>query len=215
MASVDNGPEVSHKKGPGVKKAKKLNTKVDMTPFVDVAFLLITFFIFTATMSAPTTMDLNMPKDTEKDKDLTKVKQSGALTILVARDNKLFYYEGELDPTGSNFKSATFKDIRTEIINKKKAVMATYYPDPACEAKAKAEGKSIDDACKQKDFFVVIKPTKEATYGNIVNVLDEMTINKVARYALVDPGESEVQAIDLTLGPAPAATAAPAAPKAN
>ena len=84
MASIEGGGDSGgHKKGPGVKKAKKLSTRVDMTPMVDLGFLLITFFIFTATMSSPKTMDLNMPKDSEKKEDETKVKQSGALTIML------------------------------------------------------------------------------------------------------------------------------------
>lgn len=210
MASMDTGGDDSgHKKGPGVKKAKKLNTRVDMTPFVDIGFLLITFFIFTATMSAPTTMDLNMPKDTDKKDEETKIKQSGALNILLGKDNSLFYYEGELtsDNASQIFKSASFKEIRDVIIRKKKEVMDKYYPDPDCEAKAKAEGKSIDDACKQKDFFVVIKPTNDANYKGVLDILDEMTINKVARYALVPPFESELQLVHASEGAAP-----PAAP---
>jgi len=144
MASMDTGGgDGGQKKGPGVKKAKKLNTRVDMTPFVDIGFLLITFFIFTATMSAPTTMDLNMPKDTDKKDEETKVKQSGALNILLGKENSLFYYEGELDPTGANFKSATFKEIRDVIIKKKKEVVDKYVSDPACEAEAKAKGKTV------------------------------------------------------------------------
>ncbi|MFV0607366.1 MAG: ExbD/TolR family protein [Niabella sp.] len=201
MASLDTGGDGGgHKKGPGVKKAKKLNTKVDMTPFVDIGFLLITFFIFTATMSSPTTMDLNMPKDTDKKDEETKVKQSGALNILLGKDNSLFYYEGELLPDGSNFKSETFSGIRNVIINKKKEVMSKYYPDPACEAKAKAEGKSIDDACKQRDFFVIIKPTENANYKGVVDILDEMTINKVARYALVKPFDTELDLVKASEG---------------
>ncbi len=209
MASLDTGDGGGHKKGPGVKKAKKVNPRVDMTPFVDVGFLLITFFIFTATMSAPTTMDLNMPKDTDKKDQETKIKESGALNILLGKDGSLFYYEGELLPDASNFKSETFKGIRDVIINKKKEVMSKYYPDPACEAKAKAEGKSIEDACKQKDFFVVIKPTDDADYKGVVNILDEMTINKVARYALVKPFDTELELVKVSEGASP--TAAPAA----
>src|SRR6185295_13160446 len=96
MASIDSGGgDSGHKKGPGVKKAKKLSTRVDMTPMVDLGFLLITFFIFTATMKSPTTMDLNMPKETDK-KDETKIKQSGALTILLGKNDQVYYYEGEL-----------------------------------------------------------------------------------------------------------------------
>lgn len=201
MASMDTGGDSGggHKKGPGVKKAKKLNTRVDMTPFVDIAFLLITFFIFTATMSAPTTMDLNMPKDTDKKDQETKVKQSGALNVLLGKSNSLFYYEGELtaENASTNFKTATFKEIRDVIIKKKKEVMDKYVTDPECEAKAKAEGKSID-GCKQKDFFVIIKPTDDAEYKNVVDILDEMTINKVDRYALVPPASTELDLVHAT-----------------
>ncbi len=213
MASVEESP-VQGKKGPGVKKAKKLSTRIDMTPFVDVILLLIIFFVFTTTMSSPTTMDLNMPKDTDKKDEETKIKQSGALNILLGKDDALFYYEGELDATASNFKSASFSEIRDVIINKKKDVMSRYVTDPACEAKAIAEKKSIDDACRQKDFFVVIKPTDDATYKNVVDILDEMTINKVARYALVKPFPTELDLVKVSEG-AGAATPATAPPATN
>ena len=147
-----------------------------------------------------------MPKDTDKKEEETKIKQSGALNIMLGKDDALFYYEGELDATASNFKSASFSEIRDVIINKKKDVMSRYVPDPACEAKARAEKKSIDD-CKQKDFFVVIKPTEEASYKNVVDILDEMTINKVARYALVKPFDTELELVKASEG----ASAAPAA----
>jgi biopolymer transport protein ExbD len=216
MASMDTGDGGGggHKKGPGVKKAKKLSTRVDMTPMVDLGFLLITFFIFTATMNEPTAMDLNMPKDTDKEEEQTKTKQSGALTVMLAKDNKVFYYEGELAPDGSNFQSTNFKGIRDEIIKKKNSVIAAYRTDAACEDKARKEGKRVSD-CKQQDFFVVIKPTEEATYKNAVDMLDEMTINDVKRYALMKISDTELDLVKASGGGGGAAPAGGAATPAQ
>ena len=176
MASLDTGGgDGGHKKGPGVKKAKKLSTRLDMTPMVDLAFLLITFFIFTSTMSTPTTLDLFMPKDTKKDEELNKAKESGALTVLLGKDNHVYYYEGQLsvDEASNNFKSTNFKGIRDVIINKKKST-------------------------PPEDLVIVIKPNEEATYKNTVDILDEMTINQVKRFALVDILEVENELIKKT-----------------
>ena len=173
MAEMDTSSGGGHKKGPGVKKGKKLSTRVDLTPMVDLGFLLITFFIFTTTMSQPTAMKLFLPKDTEKPEEQNKVKASGALTIMLGKNDGVYYYEGELLPDGSNFKSSNFKDIRTEIINKKKST-------------------------NPQDFVVVIKPGPEATYKNTVDILDEMTINDVKRYAMVDIFDTEIQLMKAT-----------------
>lgn len=203
MASIDSGGgDGGHKKGPGVKKAKKLSTRVDMTPMVDLGFLLITFFIFTATMSSPTTLDLNMPKDTEKENE-TKVKQSGALTILLGKNDQVYYYEGELTNENAStvFKQTTFKGIRDEIIQKKKSVIASYVTNPTCEQKAKEKGKPDPRAaCVDEDFVVVIKPDEEATYKNTVDILDEMTINQVRRFAMVKISDTEKGLIKATEG---------------
>jgi biopolymer transport protein ExbD len=201
MASIEGGGDDHHKKGPGVKKAKKLSTRVDMTPMVDLGFLLITFFIFTTTMSTPTTMNLNMPKESDKKDDETKIKMSGALTILLGKsEDNVYYYEGELDPVAySNFKTASFKEIRNIIINKKKDVISRYVTNTECEEKAVKEGKKDPKReCEDMDFFVVVKPDAEATYRRIVDILDEMTINVVGRYALVDITEDEDKLVKLT-----------------
>ena len=193
MAQLEGGGDDSHKKGPGVKKAKKLSTRVDMTPMVDLGFLLITFFIFTTTMSSPKALPLNMPKDTKNEEELNKAKESGALTVMLGKDNGVFYYEGQLLPDGSNFKTATFATIRDEIINKKKEVMKTHVHDSNCP-KIWAENKGDKNSCLDRDFVVVIKPDEDATYRNTVDMLDEMTINNVKRYAMIDitPQELEV-----------------------
>jgi biopolymer transport protein ExbD len=199
MAEMDTSGGGGHKKGPGVKKSKKLSTRVDLTPMVDLGFLLITFFIFTTTMSAPTAMKLFLPKDTEKPEEQNKIKESGALTIMLSKNNTIYYYEGTLDPQGKNFQSTNFKQIRDVIINKKRST-------------------------KPEDFVVVIKPGPESTYKNTVDILDEMTINEVKRYAMVDLFPIEQQLITATEGGGPmpaappaggAAPAAPAAPAAQ
>lgn len=186
MAEMDTSGGGGHKKGPGVKKGKKLSTRVDLTPMVDLGFLLITFFIFTTTLSQPTALKLNLPKDTDKPEEQTKTKASGALTIMLGKDRNVFYYEGELAPNGANFTSSNFKDIRNEILSKK---MST----------------------KPDDFMVVIKPSDESTYKDFVDILDEMKINMVDRYALVDISPAEDMLVKKTEGePIPAADAAAA-----
>jgi biopolymer transport protein ExbD len=204
MASVDSGGDDGHKKGPGVKKAKKLSTRVDMTPMVDLGFLLITFFIFTATLSSPVAMDLNMPKDTDKQEEQNKIKQSGSLTIMLGKNDQVYYYEGELleENASSIFKQTTFKGIRDVIIKKKQQVIRDYTPeakDEEIKQKAKARGeKDWEKAALDRDFFVVIKANAEATYKNTVDILDEMTINNVKRFAMVKISPTEEELIVAT-----------------
>jgi biopolymer transport protein ExbD len=170
MAEMDTSSGGGHKKGPGVKKSKKLSTRVDLTPMVDLGFLLITFFIFTTTMSQATAMRLFLPKDADKPEDQNKAKESGVITILLGKDNNVFYYEGTLDNSASNFKSSNFHDIRTVLIDKKSRT-------------------------PEKDLVVVLKPSDECTYKNVVDILDEMTINVLKRYALVDISPVEAQLV--------------------
>jgi len=170
MAEMDTSSGGGHKKGPGVKKGKKMSTRVDLTPMVDLGFLLITFFIFTTTMSQPTAMKLFLPKDVDKPEEQNKVKASAVLTIMLGKNDQVYYYEGD-DPT--KLQATNFKAIRDIILDKKRRT------DP-------------------KDFVVVLKPTVDATYKNTVNILDEMTIDEVKRFALVDISPVEYNYVQAT-----------------
>ncbi|CAN5282321.1 biopolymer transporter ExbD [soil metagenome] len=175
MAEMDTSSGGGHKKGPGVKKGKKMSTRVDLTPMVDLGFLLITFFVFTTTMSQPTAMSMNEPKD-DPDQQL-KVKNSGAMTILLGKNDQVYYYMGELNPetASQQFKSSNFKDIRQVILDKKKATPIG-------------------------DLMYIIKSDKDATFKNAIDILDEMTINTVppGHYAEVDMAPSEEQLVTMT-----------------
>ena len=199
MANIEESGGGGHKKGPGVKKAKKLSTHLDMTPMVDLGFLLITFFIFTTTMSSPTTMELYMPKDTDKDEDQNKAKESGALTIMLSKDNHVYYYEGQLKDDASNFLSTNFAGIRKVIIDKKKAVIDAHQHDAGCEKIWEKNGGD-KKSCLDKDLVVVIKPGEQATYKNTVDILDEMAITNIKRYAMVDLFPAEKLLIEKTEG---------------
>ena len=174
MAEVDTSGG-GHKKGPGVKKPKKQSTRVDLTPMVDLGFLLITFFVFTTTMSQATAMNMNEPKDDPNNQ--LKVKNSGVMTLLLGRNNQVYYYFGELSPTNASaqFKSSNFKDIRQVILDKKKSTPIG-------------------------DLMYIIKSDKEATFKNAIDVLDEMSINEVppGHYAEVEMSDTESQLIKMT-----------------
>ena len=184
MAELDTSGG-GHKKGPGVKKGKKLSTRVDLTPMVDLGFLLITFFIFTTTMSQPTALKLLLPDDRVKPEEQNKAKESGALTILMGADNHVYYYEGQLKPDASNFLSASYNGENSirDVIRKKKAYVRSIAQDP-------------NDP--EHDLVVVIKPSQYCTYKNVIDILDEMSINVVKKFALVDIFETEEQLIKIS-----------------
>jgi biopolymer transport protein ExbD len=176
MAEMDTSSGGGHKKGPGVKKSKKLSTRVDLTPMVDLGFLLITFFVFTTTMAKPTAMQLNEPKD-DNPEEQRKVKNSGAMTILLGKQNQLYYYYGELkeETISEQFKTTNYKEIRQLITDKKKAT-------------------------PEEDLMYIIKADKEAKFKNAIDILDEMSICAVkpGHYAEVDITDAEAKLIQLT-----------------
>ena len=154
-------------------KQKKLSTRVDLTPMVDLGFLLITFFIFTTALSKPNAMKMFLPKE-DKDESITNIPRSKVLTILPAANNVVYYYYGD-NPLAMQQTNFGEEGIRKIILEKRKEV-ATKFGDA-------------------KETLVLIKPTDNATYQNMVDVLDEMLINNISRYMLLDLNKQELQQI--------------------
>ena len=144
-------------------KKTKLSTRVDLTPMVDLGFLLITFFIFTTALSKPTGLKFILPK-TVPDAQRMPTPVSGVLTLLIAADKRIFYYEGD-DPKKMHQIEAN--GIRQVIMDKKL--------------------RTIPDK-----FMVIIKPGRESNFRSLVRIMDEMNINDVKHYAMVDPEPAEV-----------------------
>jgi len=111
MADVNTGDGGGHGKHEK-KRAKKASTRIDMTPMVDLAFLLLTFFVLTSTFSKPKTMEINYPADPKDKKDLQKV--NNALTFIMTKDDNLYYYEGEFYPKNNKDKKPLTELIKTD-----------------------------------------------------------------------------------------------------
>ena len=158
-----------------------------------LAIACIGFFMFTTTLSAPTTMELFMPKDTDKHEEQNKAKESGALTVLLSKNNHIYYYAGQLKEDASNFFSTNFTGIRKVIADKKKEVIDAHHHDAGCQ-RIWAKNGGDQKSCLDNDLVIVIKPDDDATYKNTVDMLDEMTNSNVKRYAMVDlfPAEKEL-----------------------
>jgi biopolymer transport protein ExbD len=158
---ADISPAATARKSRGVPKSKKLSTRVDLTPMVDLGFLLITFFIYSTEMSKPSVMPLHLPADSTP----TLQPESGAITLLLGQNNNIYYYEGKSPDIG---KSVDQRSIRTILLDKKRRTNPTW-------------------------FEVIIKPSKSATFGNTVNILDEMKIDNIHHFVLTDPTPYESQ----------------------
>jgi biopolymer transport protein ExbD len=167
LAQQDSGHKKGKKKG-----RKKMSTKIDLTPMVDLGFLLVTFFMLTTTFSKPQTMEINLPvKDPiENPAEEPGVKASKSLTIIMGEDNKLFWYIGLTTeplegPFGTNY---TADGIRKVLLEKNATIT---------------------------DMVVLIKPADKSVYKNVVDILDEMNISNIKRYALVDITPEDLELI--------------------
>ena len=191
MAEIqDNGGK---KKG---SKQKKMNIRVDFTPMVDMNMLLITFFMLCTSLSKPQTMEISMPSN---DKNITeeqqnKVKASQALTLLLADNGKLYYYEGEPDYKDyTSLKEITYgADGLRKLLLRKNCDAITKVRELK-QKKANLElneeeyKKQVAEVKSGKDTpTVIIKATDKSTYKNLIDALDEMQICSIGKYVIVD-----------------------------
>lgn len=144
------------KKG-GKVRAKKQSTKVDMTPMVDLAFLLLTFFILTSTFNKPKTMEVTMPDKVKDETEQTKINENDILNIVLGDKDKIYYWTGLTPP--AEVTNYSKDGIRKLLLERNKA---------------------------NPKLMVLIKPQDESRYNNMVDILDEMEITATKRYAIVD-----------------------------
>ncbi|MCA0426188.1 MAG: biopolymer transporter ExbD [Bacteroidetes bacterium] len=202
MAEIEGGGG-GHKKG-GKPKGKKMSTRVDFTPMVDLGFLLITFFMLTTSMNKPKTMEINMPVKDEQitEKDKTKVKASQAITVLLTENNKIVYYfinETTGEPETPVITDFSKGGIRATLLTKNRELFEKggyknfdsipiykemYRMNKIDEATMRANISAIKN--NKDGLIVVIKADDKAKYKNLVDILDEMLICNIGRYAIVD-----------------------------
>jgi biopolymer transport protein ExbD len=150
-------------------RSKKLSTRVDLTPMVDLGFLLITFFIFTTTMQETMGLNLIVPDETPVENE-TVTPESKTISLILQDDDVIRYYHG-LQQDLSQSTNYSVAGLRAVIRQKIREVKNRF------GSKANA--------------IVLIKPTDGASYRNIVAVLDEMMINDVKKYVLMEPSITE------------------------
>jgi biopolymer transport protein ExbD len=159
--------------GKGKKRSKKTSTKIDMTPMVDLAFLLITFFMLTTTFNKPKAMEVNMPDKSKKPEDVSPLKASHAITVILGENDKVYWFQGADDAA-----------VKPE-------VSVSDYSANGIRKIVRQKNQEIGDK-----FVVVIKALDKSKYKNMVDILDEMTITDTKRYAIVDitPADLELTA---------------------
>lgn len=182
------------------KRAKKLPTRIDMTPMVDLGFLLLTFFMLTTTFSKPKVIELTPPVKTDTS-EYTKIKDTLALTIVLSANNRVYYYNGELkqdqDSNNINLTDLSDNGIRKIILQRNSFVEQQLKP-----LDLEHQNKRMNDSAYAKEkqklqgnkyaLFVIIKTDSLAKYVNVVSLLDDMNICDVDKYALIDVSKPEV-----------------------
>jgi biopolymer transport protein ExbD len=212
---------VKHQK----KRAKKSSTRIDMTPMVDLAFLLLTFFVLTSTFSKPKTMEINFPADPDKKEEQQKVHN--ALTFLLTKDNAVYYYDGEFYQKANDKGKPPTTLIKTDFSKDGLRKILLDRNKPTREAILKLQdqlrSREIADTTykrlasgeksKKEALTVLIKSDDKATYKNVIDLIDELNITMIGKYAVVDLGAPEQELLKAANGESPAATPEPAKKK--
>lgn len=197
MAEIqDNG-----KKKGGKGKQKKMNIRVDFTPMVDMNMLLITFFMLCTTLSKPQTMEISMPSNDKNitEEQQTKVKASQAITLLLDKDNRIYYYDGEPDYKDyASLKETSYQPdgLRGLLLKRNSDAIAkvNVLKQQKLELKISDEEykKQVADIKNAKNTpVVIIKATDDATYMNLIDALDEMQICNIGKYVITDIADGD------------------------
>ncbi|MBS1950964.1 MAG: Biopolymer transport protein ExbD/TolR [Cytophagales bacterium] len=165
MAEVQGGGGEGGKKG-GKVRSKKTSTRIDMTPMVDLAFLLLTFFVLTSTLSKPKTMEITLPEKPKEGDKQPEVNEKKVLTLVLGSNDKVYWYVGITEPEAKR-EDFSKNGIRKVLLEKKGEI---------------------------RDMIVLIKAMDNSKYKNFVEILDEMSICNIQRYAIVDitPADKEI-----------------------
>ena len=183
----------------GGSKQKKMNSRVDFTPMVDMIMLLVTFFMLCTTLQKPQTMQITMPSNKENinDANRSQVAASKAITIMITENRTLYYFKGK--PTDDNLVKTTFgKDgIRAVLME---ANSAAQKEKAKLDAKyATMQSSNVQQVEKNRAWYIdqlikirnganrrdgIIKPSDKATYKDLIDVLDEMNICSIGRYVI-------------------------------
>ena len=167
---------INERRKAGVSRHKKQNLKIDMTPMVDLGFLLISFFVITTELSKPVTLDLNMPKDGPP----MPLGEPNALTILLGKDNTIYYYHGNWEDAVKSNKifqtSFSAKDDLRKVIREKQQQL---------------DRMNIKEG--RNGLMLLIKPGGDAIYSNVIDMLDEALIHNIKKYVVLKPGTAEIK----------------------
>ncbi|MBK7737802.1 MAG: biopolymer transporter ExbD [Saprospiraceae bacterium] len=180
-----NVPESGAKKGKKKARSKKMSTRVDLTAMVDLGFLLITFFMLATTFNKPKTMEVNKPAKQKEDVEEPPIKMSKTVNFLLGNNNLVYWY---VSPDEIN------ADTKLELDS-------VDYSANGVRQIIKRRIKEVHEMWTDTtNLFVMIKPLPGSKYKNIVDILDEMTINNVRTYAILKPNDPVDSLVCLKIG---------------